>query len=199
MLIALATLTLAACLVSFLVVIAGFRQRRGRPEDRFATTLALAPSPEVPTGLTDAAAELQGLLPSFAPLVAHQLVDMDVAIQPTLLTGVDAKVIRNVFSAVLSDTLHRAAYGRVLLSAMRLEPWIHIALTDDVTDGYEGREAHLRDLAEALALQGGSLAIETRREGATVTIRLPSATPAIPVAPPVVQPVHHQPLPHDQH
>ena len=176
-------LMIAACLVSGLVFLASYRMQRYSivSSDRQVLPPLVAPGPEpvLPDGVLDVAAELRLACVKWTPVVAERLVDMDTALQPGLLVRADKAVVRAALDAVMSESLMCAAYGRLLLSALRLEPWVHITLTDDnAAMGQERREAALRDTAQALALQGGSLTIEARSEGGTVTIRLPAALPS---------------------
>ena len=189
------SLMIAACLVSGMVFLASYRMQRYSVtvSDRQALPPLRGPGPEpvLPDGVLDVAAELRVACIKWTPVVAERLVDMDTALQSGLLVRADKAVVRAALDAVMSESLMCAAYGRLLLSALRLEPWVHITLTDDnAALGHERREAALRDTAQALALQGGSLAIEARPEGGTVTIRLPAALPAAdpPIQAAVVQP-----------
>jgi hypothetical protein len=173
------TLIIAACLVSGMVIVASYRAQKysasGRAWPDLPPVRATDPEPDLPDGVLDIAAELRMACIKYAPVVAERLVDMDTAVLPGLLVRADRAVVRAALDGVLSESLMSAAYGRLLLSAFRLEPWVHITLTDDnATMDQDRRVAALRDTAQAVALQGGSLSVEARPEGGTVTIRLPA-------------------------
>ena len=80
-----------------------------------------------------------------------------------------------VLSELVGSAMHHAPCGRVLLSAIRLGGRVQIAVIDD-GDGPAAavQEAALRDMAQLVALQGGTIDVESRRgEGTTVLVRLP--------------------------
>ena len=117
------------------------------------------------------------------------------AVAPDLTVQTDPNTFRAVLRAMIGHAIRQSPAGRVLLSAVRRGARVEIAVIDD-GDGppVAMQQAVLRDVAQAVALQGGTFEIEVQPgEGTTVLMRLPEPVvpmPAAGTAPPasVVEP-----------
>lgn len=133
-----------------------------------------------PGGALDVAAEAQEVLHEMAAAAAGRLVQLEFAAQMDLSVQVGRPVFRSMLRQLVGNAMRLPSVGRVLLSALRLGESVQISVIDDG----EGRlatvqEAALRDLAQVVALHGGTIEIESRRgTGTAVVLRLPQ-----PVAP----------------
>ncbi|MGA3400885.1 MAG: HAMP domain-containing sensor histidine kinase [Acetobacteraceae bacterium] len=146
--------------------------------------MAGAPSPfglgrtPFASGVLDVAAEARDVLHQMAGEAAGHLVQLEFAVQPDLLVHADRLALRAVLSELVGNAMRHAPGGRVLLSAIRLGGRVQIAVIDD-GDGPAAavQEAALREMAQLVALQGGTIDVETHSgEGTTVVVRLPEPT-----------------------
>jgi hypothetical protein len=164
------------------LLLGGWRQRQrqlagpagGEPTAAAPAPFALARSPFA-SGDLDVAAELRHVLVHMAAQAGCHLVQLEFAAQPDLTVHADRLALHAVLSELVGSAMHHAPCGRVLLSAIRLGGRVQIAVIDD-GDGPAAavQEAALRDMAQLVALQGGTIDVESRRgEGTTVLVRLP--------------------------
>lgn len=145
-------------------------------------------------GLLDIAAEVRDVLGQMQPEAARGRVRLEMAVQPDLAVHADPLALRALLSDLVGNAMRHAPGGRVLLSAALLRGRVEIAVTDDGT-GTEAamQEAALREAAQLVALQGGTIHIEAHPgEGTTVLVRLldsvaTAATPGEAPARPLVQ------------
>lgn len=123
----------------------------------------------------DVAAEARDVLHQMAAEAAGHQVQLEFAVQPELSVHADRLALRAVISELVGHAVRHAPGGRVLLSAIRLGGRVQIAVIDDGA-GPEAavQEAALREVAQLVALQGGTIDVETHAgEGTTVLVRLP--------------------------
>ena len=123
----------------------------------------------------DVAAEARDVLQLMAAEAAGHQVQLEFAVQPELSVHADRLALRAVMSELVGNAVRHAPGGRVLLSAIRLGGRVQIAVIDDGA-GPEAavQEAALREVAQLVALQGGTIDVETHAgEGTTVLVRLP--------------------------
>ncbi len=126
-------------------------------------------------GELDVAAEARDVLRQMATEAQGRLVQLEFAVQPDLLVHADRHALRAVLSELVGNAMHHAPGGRILLSALRLGGWVQIGVMDD-GDGPAAsvQEAALRETAELVALQGGTIEVEARTgKGTAVLVRLP--------------------------
>jgi anti-sigma regulatory factor (Ser/Thr protein kinase) len=127
------------------------------------------------SGELDVAAEARDVLHHMAAEAAGYQVQLEFAVQPELSVHADRLALRAVISELVGNAMRHAPGGRVLLSAIRLGGRVQIAVIDDGA-GPEAavQEAALREVAQLVALQGGTIDVETHAgEGTTVMVRLP--------------------------
>jgi hypothetical protein len=131
--------------------------------------------------LCDAGAEVRDLALTLQSFVESHMARLKFATQPDLMLRMDRGVLREILWDVASGAICAAPGGQVLMTAMRQGGRIHITISDDGQAGdVAAREAALRDASRLVALQGGSLDIDSRaHEGTSVTIRLPIPSPAV--------------------
>jgi signal transduction histidine kinase len=126
-------------------------------------------------GVLDVAAEVRDVLAQLAAEAARHLVRLEFAVQPELSVHADRLALRAVLSELVGNAVEHAPGGRVLVSAVRLGGRVQIAVIDDGA-GPEAalQEAALREVAQVVALQGGTIDVEVHPgEGTTVLVRLP--------------------------
>lgn len=125
--------------------------------------------------ILDVAQEVRDVLAQMAAEAARQLVQLEFAAQPDLSVHADRLALRAVLGELVNHAMRHAPGGRVLLSAIRLGGRVQIAVIDDgVGPAAPVQEAALREVAQLVALQGGTVDIETHPgEGTTVLVRLP--------------------------
>jgi anti-sigma regulatory factor (Ser/Thr protein kinase) len=144
------------------------------------------------SSVLDVAAELRDVLARLATEVAGRRVKLEFAVQPDLSVHADPLALRVVLSELVASAMRYAPGGHVLVSAAQLGGRVQIAVMDDGA-GPEAavRQAALREVAELVALQGGTIDVETHPgEGTTVVVRLlePAATGRAPGDAPMRQP-----------
>ena len=164
------------------LLLAGWRQR----QHLVARQSGIAPMATLPplyglgrtpfaSGLLDVAAELRDVLHHMAGEATGHLVQLEYAVQPELSVHADRLALRAVLSELVGSAVRHTPGGRVLLSAIRLGGRVQIAVIDDGA-GPEAavQEAALREMAQLVALQGGTIEVEVQPgEGTTVLVRLP--------------------------
>ncbi len=128
----------------------------------------------------DVAAEARDLLHHMAPEAARDLVQLEFAVPPGLTVHADRLALRTVLSELIANAVRHTPGGRVLLSAIELGGRVQIAVIDDGAGADAAtQEAALREVAQLVALQGGTIDIDTwRGEGTTVIVRLPDPAQA---------------------
>jgi len=128
----------------------------------------------------DVATEARDVLARMAAEAAGYLVQLEVAVQPDLSVHADRLALRAVLSQLVGNAMRHAAGGRVLLSAIRLGGRVQIAVIDDgIGPDAAVQESALREVAQLVALQGGTIEVEAQRgEGTTVLVRLPEPVSA---------------------
>lgn len=108
-------------------------------------------------------------------LAAEHMVEFQAALQPGLKIWSDPYALRQILIEALTQAVHRAAGGGVLLSAHWHGGRVHITITDDGPPGDPMRlRAALRRVEECVALQGGTLEVYcSATRGNVLTVRLP--------------------------
>jgi signal transduction histidine kinase len=120
--------------------------------------------------------EVRAAANSVADLARTHAVRVRLAVNPGTELRVDPFALRTGLREVIADAVRSAVGGEVMITAAALGPQMHIRVTDDRADtDQRSREAGAREAASLIALQGGSIAIQSNQGlGTTVTIRLPS-------------------------
>ncbi len=133
-------------------------------------------------GEIDLAAELRTVMHEHEPLATVWQARLEIAAEPDLIVRADSGVLRRVVAEALANAIGHAAGGRVLVAAGRHGGRVQVSILDDgPTIEREEQEANLRDAAQLVALQGGTLDVDVRKgAGTKVVIRLPE--PAAPRA-----------------
>jgi anti-sigma regulatory factor (Ser/Thr protein kinase) len=150
------------------------RQHRREPSVAAPPAFVLGQTPFVSTDL-DVADEIRDVLQKMAFEASRHLVQLEFAVQPDLSVRADRLALHMVLSELLRKAVHHAPGGRVLLSATRLGGRVQIAVIDDGAGPDAAvQEAALREITQLVALQGGTVEVETHQgEGTTVLVRLP--------------------------
>jgi signal transduction histidine kinase len=145
------------------------------------------------SGMLDVAAEARSVLAQMAAEASAHLVQLEFATQANLSVHADRYALRAVLSELVSNAVRHAPGGRVLLSAIRLGGRVQIAVIDDgAGPDATVQQAELREMAQLVALQGGTIDIEAcPGEGTTVLVRLPE--PMASVCIPDLEPTHQRP------
>src|ERR1700733_4978157 len=127
------------------------------------------------SGTLDVAAEARSVLAQMAAEAAAHLVQLEFAAQADISVHADRYAVRAVLSELVANAVRHAPGGRVLLSAIRLGGRVQIAVIDDGAGPDAAvQEAELREMAQLVALQGGTIDVEAYPgEGTTVLVRLP--------------------------
>lgn len=169
-------------------------QAVGEPVATAQPLFGLARAPFV-GGVLDVTAEARDVLAQMAGEAARHLVQLEFAVQPDLSVHADPLALRGVLSELVGNAVRHAPGGRVLLSATRLGGRVQIAVIDDGAGPTAAvREAALREVAQVVALQGGTIDIEVHPgEGTTILVRLPDQVAAgnVPAEAPKQQPAEH--------
>ena len=124
--------------------------------------------------------DLSRLLPDIADSLVPLALELNTRIQFAVSPGRTVRAHAGGLAAAVRETMETAIRaapgGAVLVSVMPLGEQIHIAVTDDAPHADRAaREALARGAEAAIALRGGSVAVETRPgQGTTVTLRLPA-------------------------
>jgi signal transduction histidine kinase len=164
-----------------LFLLGGWRQRQqmlvranaAAPVPARPALFALGRTPFV-SGELDVATELRDALAQMAGEAAAHMVQLEFAVQPDLSVHADPLALRMVLSELVGSAMRHAPGGRVLVSATRLGGRVQIAVIDDGA-GPEAavQQAALREVAELVALQGGTMDVEAHAgEGTSVVVRL---------------------------
>lgn len=132
------------------------------------------------SGSLNVAAEARDILARMAAEAAGHLVQLEIAVQPDLSIHADRLALHAVLSQLVGNAVHHAAGGRVLLSAIRLRGRVQIAVIDDgIGPDAAVQQAALRNVAQLVALQGGTIKVEAQRgESTTVLVQLPEPASA---------------------
>jgi signal transduction histidine kinase len=127
------------------------------------------------SGVLDVAAEARSVLAQMAAEAAAHLVQFEFATQANISVHADRYTLRAVLSELVGNAVRHAPGGRVLLSVIRLGGRVQIAVIDDgAGPDASVQEAELREMAQLVALQGGTIDVEAYPgEGTTVLVRLP--------------------------
>ncbi|HEY1933898.1 MAG TPA: HAMP domain-containing sensor histidine kinase [Acetobacteraceae bacterium] len=139
-------------------------------------------------GMLDVTAEVRAVLARLAPLAASGFVQLEMAVQPELAVRADQRALGQALGDLVTHAIRHAPCGRVLVGGMRHGGRVQISVTDDGAGPPEAeQEAALRDAERLIALQGGTIQVEThpREGGSTVLLRLPEPLPPIRAAAPV--------------
>ena len=126
------------------------------------------------------AVDLSRLLPDVAESLMPLAQELGTRIQFAVSPGRTVRAHAGGLAAAVRETMETAIRaapgGAVLVSVLPLGQQIHIAVTDDSPHADRAaREALARGAEAAIALRGGSVAVEIRPgQGTTVTLRLPA-------------------------
>jgi len=174
----------ASTVVCSLVLLHGWRRRqcmlardmrpRADPLSPVILPFALGRTPFV-GAMLDLSAEVRDVLERLSGDAAQSLVQLEMAVPPDLWVHTDALALRTVLAALAGRAVRQARGGMVLVSAVRQGGRVQIAVTDDGA-GVPApvQEAALREVAQLVALQGGTLEIDALPGvGTTVVVRLP--------------------------
>ena len=124
--------------------------------------------------------DLSRLLPDIANSLMPLALELGTRIQFAVSPGRTVRAHAGGLTVAVRETMETAIRaapgGAVLVSVLPLGEQIHIAVTDDSPHADRAaREALARGAEAAIALRGGSVAVETRPgQGTTVTLRLPA-------------------------
>lgn len=132
----------------------------------------------------DLSLELPALLKSAVPLTIARGCRLEHAVVPGLVLHTDPRVLREAMADILAHAV-RLGGARMLVAAHRIagEAVIKVCV-DDATPEAARQEYRLRDAAQVLALQGGTLKVDVRpRQGTVIVIRMPDVA-AFPVTMP---------------
>ena len=118
--------------------------------------------------LRDAAHDLEALARSHA-------VRINLAVSPGRRILADQFALSTALREVITAAIHAAAGGQILVSALPLGTWLHIAITDDGRDTPRTiRESIVREAGGTMALIGGSIAMEALAGRGTTFTAAPS-------------------------
>ena len=124
--------------------------------------------------------ELESFLARIAdgvsPLARARATRISLAVSPGRTVWADREGLGEALTEVISTAVCASPGGQVLVSVLPTGAEVQIAVTDDaICDDQAMRETMARGPGELIALQGGRVAVETRRgHGTTVTVRLPA-------------------------
>jgi hypothetical protein len=173
----------AAAVACGLVVAAGWRSRRAHgialAQDRFELPNdPLWGDPEIDLSAPEASADVGGAirvaLKRLGPVMASQLVKVDVAAPSGMLGRMRAAALVDLLEELLTAAVRGAPASRLLLTAVTHGASIHVSVTDDIPGADPAiRMADVRGLMERVALRGGTLDVDVRpAEGTTMTLRI---------------------------
>lgn len=175
----------AAFAASALFVAAGWRSRMSAEAGaaRSAAWICHPPadvSADQALSTGDAAEAIRIALQRLRSLIRDQHARVDVATGPGLLVRVRGDVLADMAAELLALGVHARPDGRFLVTASRRAGRVAITLSDDCAVSDAGlRRSQARNLAQRVALQGGSLEVISQpRQGTTMTIRLACAADA---------------------
>jgi hypothetical protein len=116
--------------------------------------------------------------------IQRQHVHLDLAAGPGLFIRLRPSLLADLIEEFVSLGLHAAAGGHMLLTAVRSGSRVDITLSDDLpADDVSQRQSQARELAQRIAMYGGTLDIAVRPNlGTTMTLKLMTAIdrPAVP-------------------
>jgi glucose-6-phosphate-specific signal transduction histidine kinase len=120
--------------------------------------------------------EVRAAIDTLDDLARANLARLDIAVRQESVVRVDPIVLRTVLHSLIGTAIRSAPTGQVLVTAMPLGSQMHVRVIDDGADTDQAtREAMVREVAEIVALQGGSMVVHARpQRGTAVTLRLPS-------------------------
>jgi hypothetical protein len=173
-----------AVLVSLVCGLLALARRPGnRPAPGSAShrPWALPPTLPAPTATTaDVAAAAAVALPRVRPLLASQFSHIDIAIAPGLSARMRPPALADLLEEMLTRAVHAAPASNLLLTALRQDDQIEIAVVDDMAGADPAyRHAQLRGLQERAALRGASLQVSVHAaSGTTTTLRVLEAQEA---------------------
>jgi len=100
---------------------------------------------------------------------------VELAVRPGTIVRTDPNVLQVALRAAIRTAIQATPGGQVLVTATPLGCQLLIRIVDDgVNTDQRSREVLLREAETLVALQGGSIAVETRRgHGTSVSVRLP--------------------------
>lgn len=121
------------------------------------------------------AAEARDVLRQMAPDAARCLVQLEMAVPPELSVHTDRLALHTVLRDLIDHAMRHATGGRVLLSALAVGRRVQIEVIDDgAAPAQAMQEAALRETAQLVALQGGTIDIDASPgDGTSVVVRLP--------------------------
>jgi signal transduction histidine kinase len=123
----------------------------------------------------DAAAEIRSALMAMEADAARHGVRLESAVEPDLSLRTTQASLHALLTALIGHAIRQTPDGRVLVTGTRLGGRVQIAVMDDGIGVPEAvQQAALREVAQVVALQGGTLDIHViPGEGGVVTVRLP--------------------------
>lgn len=126
----------------------------------------------------DLEASLRAAVEEVGAVARAHWVGLELAMGAPMTVHTDPGTLRTALHEAMITAIAASPGGEVLVTATVLGPQIHIRVTDDGPGIDERvRQASLRAAGALIALQGGSILVETRPgRGTTVTIRLPLST-----------------------
>lgn len=122
-------------------------------------------------------AEVRHVLRELAPFAAERLARLELAVQAGLRVRADARVFRDVMTALVTHSIAQAPSGRVLVAGSLHGGRVQLAvLNDGVGEEAQRQASELRGSERLIALQGGTLEITSHAgEGSTILARWPDA------------------------
>ncbi len=169
--------------VAGLVLVWSATGRGGHGEASADQEAPVTTSPPAPVTLRQSAGsmalaveqEARSVLQELSPAAREGLVRLEIAVQSGLEVRADPRVYRDVLAGLLRHAIAQAPGGRVLLTAARHGGRVQVAVVDDgAGSDPRAQQSSLRDSERLIALQGGTLEINSRPgEGTTVVARWP--------------------------
>jgi hypothetical protein len=122
----------------------------------------------------DLEAEARAAADAAIGLARENFVRIRLAVKPGTNLRVEPEALRTALRTIVDTAVRATPGGQVLLTGMVVGTQVHVRVVDDgVKTDQALRESLVREAGSLIALQGGSIAVETRPgQGTTVTIRL---------------------------
>ena len=185
----LCSVTIAATFFAVRAGCAAFRRERVRSAGSTQDCWRAAVREEAPhsasfgSRLLDIEREALGAIRQVESFATRRRVRLEIAIQPGLTVQADPRGFHRTLVCLLENAIGHAPGGKVLVGGMRHGGRIQIAVLDDGQGPNRLEQAaDLRSVEGIVALQGGTLQIESRPgQGTLVVLRLPEPISAPPV------------------
>jgi hypothetical protein len=152
------------------------------------------PDGALPPGIVDVETELRASIAANQAAATQASVTLRFALQSDLQLRINRASLRQLVGDAITQAIDATPGGEVLLTCARYASGILISISDDgVPTDKAIRASRLRHVAEACALLGGSVDIESLAEGVTVILRLPMPMPGATAPDPHTADEHNPP------